>query len=64
MEFGSKNGRALMLFPGTACRRQFNFKNVVDELAEKYRIIAMNYDGFEGRDPGIHEFGVCRCMEG
>ena len=51
-EFGKKDGKTLMLLPGTACTWQLNFKNVIDDLAEKYRIIAVNYDGFEG-DPGI-----------
>ena len=51
-EFGNQSGRTLLLLPGTACTWQLNFKNVVDDLAEKYRIIAVNYDGFEG-DPGI-----------
>lgn len=37
-----------MLLPGTACTWQLNFKNVVDDLAERYHIIAVNYDGFEG----------------
>ena len=47
-EFGNKSGKTLMLLPGTACKWQFNFKYVVDELAESYHIIAVNYDGFEG----------------
>lgn len=47
-EFGNKGGKTLMLLPGTACKWQFNFKYVLDELAEKYHIIAVNYDGFEG----------------
>ena len=51
-EFGNMNGKTLMLLPGTACTWQLNFKNVVDELAEKYHIISVNYDGFEG-DPSV-----------
>ena len=51
-EFGNQSGRTLLLLPGTACTWQLNFKNVVDDLAEKYHIIAVNYDGFEG-DPNI-----------
>lgn len=47
-EFGNKSGKTLMLLPGTSCKWQFNFKYVVDELAESYHIIAVNYDGFEG----------------
>ena len=51
-EFGKQGGRKLLLLPGTACTWQLNFKNVADELAEKYHIIAVNYDGFEG-DPAV-----------
>ena len=51
-EFGNPDGKKLMLLPGTACTWQLNFKNVVDALAEKYHIIAVNYDGFEG-DPNV-----------
>ena len=49
-EFGNMSGKTMLLLPGTACTWQLNFKNVVDDLAEKYHIIAVNYDGFEG-DP-------------
>lgn len=52
-EFGNKSGKTLMLLPGTACKWQFNFKYVLDELAEKYHIIAVNYDGFEGDNTKI-----------
>lgn len=52
-EFGNKSGKTLMLLPGTACKWQFNFKYVVDELAESYHIIAVNYDGFEGDNTKI-----------
>ena len=47
-EFGKADGKTLLLLPGTACSWQLNFKNVADELAEKYHLIAVNYDGFEG----------------
>ena len=47
-EFGNQEGKTMLLLPGTACTWQLNFKNVVDELAEKYHLIAVNYDGFEG----------------
>ncbi len=47
-EFGNLSGKTLVLLPGTACTWQLNFKNVIDELAERYHIIAVNYDGFEG----------------
>ena len=51
-EFGRPDGNTLLLLPGTACTWQLNFKNVVDELAEKYHVIAVKYDGFEG-DPQV-----------
>ena len=51
-EMGNQAGKTLLLLPGTACTWQLNFKHVVDELAERYHIIAVNYDGFEG-DPGV-----------
>lgn len=47
-EFGKQGGKKMLLLPGTACTWQLNFKNIVDDLAEKYHIIAVNYDGFEG----------------
>ena len=51
-EFGKQDGKTLLLLPGTACTWQLNFKNVADDLAEKYHLIAVNYDGFEG-DPEV-----------
>lgn len=51
-EFGNQEGKTLLLLPGTACTWQLNFKHVVDKLAAKYHIIAVNYDGFEG-DPSV-----------
>ena len=47
-EFGNKNGKKLLMLPGTACTWQLNFQNVIDALAEKYYLICVNYDGFEG----------------
>lgn len=77
-EFGNKNGKTLMLLPGTACKWQFNFKYVLDELAEKYYQRYLKYF----HNPDIHVFDmkhevwlydaqwhqpvldcVCRCME-
>ena len=49
-EMGNMNGKTLMLLPGTACDYQTNFANVLDRLAEKYRLICVNYDGFDGSD--------------
>ena len=47
-EFGNKNGKKLLMLPGTGCTWQLNFQNVIDNLAEKYYLICVNYDGFEG----------------
>ncbi len=51
-EFGKRGRKTLTFLSGTACTWQLNFKNVADGLAEKYRIIAVNYDGFE-EDPSV-----------
>ena len=51
-EMGRDDGKTLVLLPGTACTWQINFARVVDELAERYHLICVNYDGFEG-DPSI-----------
>ena len=47
-ELGRKDGKTLMLLPGTACDYQTNFGSVMDILAEKYHLICVNYDGFDG----------------
>ncbi len=47
-EFGKEEGKTLMLLPGTCCNWETNFGTVVNELAEKYRLICVNYDGFDG----------------
>ena len=31
-EFGNKEGKKLVLLPGTACTWQLNFKNIIEEL--------------------------------
>ena len=49
-EMGLRSGKSLMLLPGTACDWQTNFKNVIPILAEKYHLICVNYDGFDGSD--------------
>jgi pimeloyl-ACP methyl ester carboxylesterase len=51
-ELGNRDGKTLLLLPGTACTWQLNFKNVLDALSERYHVIAVNYDGFEG-DPNV-----------
>ena len=51
-EMGPEDGKTLMLLPGTACTWQVNFMRVIDALAERYHLICVNYDGFEG-DPSV-----------
>ena len=47
---GNPDGKTLMLLPGTACDYQTNFASVLDRLGEKYHLICVNYDGFDGGD--------------
>ena len=47
-EMGNRFGKTLMLLPGTACDYQTNFGTVLDRLGEKYHLICVNYDGFDG----------------
>lgn len=49
-EMGNMNGKTLMLLPGTCCDWQSNFGSVVDDIAQKYCLICVNYDGFDGSD--------------
>ena len=49
-EIGNMEGKTLMLLPGTCCDWQTNFGTVFDKLAEKYHLICVNYDGFDGND--------------
>lgn len=49
-EIGNMQGKTLMLLPGTCCDWQSNFLNVIDDLKEKYHLICVNYDGFDGSD--------------
>ncbi len=48
-EMGFKDGKTLFLLPGTACDYQTNFGSVLDRLGEKYHLVCVNYDGFDGR---------------
>ncbi len=50
VEMGNLTGKTLMLLPGTACDYQTNFAAVLDRLGEKYHLICVNYDGFDGSD--------------
>ena len=47
-EMGQKDGKTMMLLPGTCCDWQTNFGNVIPKLSEKYHLICVNYDGFDG----------------
>ncbi len=47
-ETGNMSGKTLMLLPGTCCDWQMNFSTVIDRLSEKYHLICVNYDGFDG----------------
>lgn len=47
-EMGNAAGKVLFLLPGTACDYQTNFAAVLDKLAEKYHLVCVNYDGFDG----------------
>jgi len=47
-EMGNTQGKTLMLLPGTACDYQTNFAAVLERLGEKYHLICVNYDGFDG----------------
>ena len=48
VEIGKSDAKTLLLLPGTACTYQINFNRVIDLLAERYHLICVNYDGFEG----------------
>ena len=47
-EMGNTDGKTLMLLPGTCCDWQTNFGSVIERLSEKYHLICVNYDGFDG----------------
>ena len=47
-EMGIADGKTLVLLPGTACTWQINFAMVIDDLKERYHLICVNYDGFDG----------------
>ena len=49
-EMGNMDGKTLMLLPGTCCNWQMNFRRVIPALSEKYHLICVNYDGFDGSD--------------
>ena len=50
VEMGNLSGKTIMLLPGTCCDWETNFGTVIDRLSEKYHLICVNYDGFDGSD--------------
>ena len=52
-EMGLETGETLLLLPGTACTWQINFAMVIDDLKERYHLICVNYDGFDGDNSQI-----------
>ena len=49
-EMGNMSGKTLMLLPGKCFDYQTNFGTVIPKLSEKYHLICVNYDGFDGSD--------------
>ena len=49
-EMGLMSGKTLLLLPGTCCDWQTNFANVIEPLSQKYHLICVNYDGFDGSE--------------
>lgn len=49
-ETGKKEGRTILLLPGTCCNAEVNFAQALPLLEQEYRVIAVNYDGFDGQD--------------
>ena len=47
-ELGKRDGKTMLLLPGTGCTWGINFQNVLGDLMERYRLICVNYDGFDG----------------
>lgn len=47
-EIGLKDGKTLLLLPGTGCTWQVNFYLAIEDLKARYHLICVNYDGFDG----------------
>ena len=45
---GKDNEKTVLLLPGTCCAARFNFGKIVPLLAAKYKVICVDYDGFDG----------------
>lgn len=48
MECGKRDGKILLLLPGTGCTAAANFSTVLPLLEKEYRLILVDYDGFDG----------------
>ena len=48
---GKENEKTVLLLPGTCCTSELNFGKIVPLLARKYKVICVDYDGFDGK-PG------------
>jgi len=61
---GKENEKIVMLLPGTCCTAKFNFEKVVPLLAEKYKVICVDYDGFDGNEGDFTTMtDICRKIE-
>lgn len=49
-ERGLEHGKTLLLLPGTCCTWRVNFSTVMGHFEQRYHVIAVDYDGFDG-DP-------------
>ena len=46
-KFGKRNQPVILLLPGTCCLWNRNFGQVIDGLAEHFRVACVYYDGFD-----------------
>jgi hypothetical protein len=63
---GKRDGKTLLLLPGTACTWEINYHTVIGRLAEQYHLICVNYNGFDDKKaarPFTDMLTVTRKME-
>ena len=46
-EMGLSEGKTMVLLPGTGCTWELNFMKVIDDFADRFHLICVDYDGFE-----------------
>ena len=46
--YGRDNKKTIMLIPGTCCNVKSNFSQVIPLLVKQYRVIGVDFDGFDG----------------